>query len=782
MNKRYINKLDKSFNDIKYIKENIHLTDVISEYTTLKRYGPVLKGLCPLHHESNPSFVVYERTHSFYCYGCKAGGDIFDFMIGVTHWDFQRVKEALVTRFVLPLAKIQSRSVPREIKEVVEEAEKPKTIVMKSGMVIPPFDKSYLWSRTRELYMSVATEEIYTYTHEDGSVAGYVLFFINKNGEKVVIPVSLTEKLTQDEKGTEIVWGMCGMPSPKPLFNLQEIIKNVDKKPILIVEGERCAAKAKALLKDFVVTTWLGGANNVRQTNWEPLEPYEVFIWPDNDQSGKAAAEDISKYLPDVEILQIPKGKEKGWDIADAIKEGKTEKEISEFILSFRVEKQLEDPLKFDFDMPPGLLGELTRYILSASARPHPLLAIGGALSILSILSGQKYKTEDNIHPNMYVVTLANSGVGKSFVLTQIKKILPELQCKKLLGGNPASGAGLVSALDKRQGRMLIPIDELGHVLTGILGSSSDSCQNNLLQYFLKLFSDSDTYFTDIEYSDKKSENPTRIINKPILSIYGTSVPDNFYRAITSDSALDGFMARLLVLDGTDTMVVKRDRRFLEQDMPPELYEQLLALASDPINILADRTRFATDKMHLHDMGESYDFAPQPLPFDRNGQALLDAFSDKMQAISAEAEKDNVDPFKASLYKRGMEHASKVALLAKSHGHYIDEKAVAWAIRFVESAIDRFYNTAKNYVHGSEFEKQLKDVERYLAKQGTWVEKKQMLNRFRIKVKILHEILDNLIQADKVEFRKHTPKSRENDTPSMVEQWRLKSEKKIKKI
>jgi hypothetical protein len=36
-------------------------------------------GLCPLHHDHKPSFLVDPRKNLFYCYGCGRGGDVIRF-------------------------------------------------------------------------------------------------------------------------------------------------------------------------------------------------------------------------------------------------------------------------------------------------------------------------------------------------------------------------------------------------------------------------------------------------------------------------------------------------------------------------------------------------------------------------------------------------------------------------------------------------------------------------------------------------------------------------------
>ncbi|MCP6718961.1 MAG: CHC2 zinc finger domain-containing protein [Patescibacteria group bacterium] len=44
----------------------------------LKKSGSKLVGLCPLHNEKTPSFFVYLKNNSFYCYGCGVGGNVIN--------------------------------------------------------------------------------------------------------------------------------------------------------------------------------------------------------------------------------------------------------------------------------------------------------------------------------------------------------------------------------------------------------------------------------------------------------------------------------------------------------------------------------------------------------------------------------------------------------------------------------------------------------------------------------------------------------------------------------
>jgi len=46
----------------------------------LKRSGNVLIGLCPLHNEKHPSFCIYTKTNTCWCYGCNKGGNTITFV------------------------------------------------------------------------------------------------------------------------------------------------------------------------------------------------------------------------------------------------------------------------------------------------------------------------------------------------------------------------------------------------------------------------------------------------------------------------------------------------------------------------------------------------------------------------------------------------------------------------------------------------------------------------------------------------------------------------------
>ena len=70
------------------IKQSIDLVSIISESVQLKRSGRRLMGLCPFHSEKHPSFCVDPEKQLFYCHGCGAGGDVFNFVMKLHNYSF----------------------------------------------------------------------------------------------------------------------------------------------------------------------------------------------------------------------------------------------------------------------------------------------------------------------------------------------------------------------------------------------------------------------------------------------------------------------------------------------------------------------------------------------------------------------------------------------------------------------------------------------------------------------------------------------------------------------
>jgi DNA primase len=80
------------------IRRKVGILEVISSHVTLRRAGRSYKGLCPFHSEKTPSFTVDPERGFFYCFGCHAGGDVFDFVMRIGSMPFREALKDLADR------------------------------------------------------------------------------------------------------------------------------------------------------------------------------------------------------------------------------------------------------------------------------------------------------------------------------------------------------------------------------------------------------------------------------------------------------------------------------------------------------------------------------------------------------------------------------------------------------------------------------------------------------------------------------------------------------------
>lgn len=79
-----------------YAKSDI--VDVISGYTTLGEKSGRYWGLCPFHHEKTPSFSADRDKQLYYCFGCKQGGNVTNFLMKIENVSFSEAVELLAKR------------------------------------------------------------------------------------------------------------------------------------------------------------------------------------------------------------------------------------------------------------------------------------------------------------------------------------------------------------------------------------------------------------------------------------------------------------------------------------------------------------------------------------------------------------------------------------------------------------------------------------------------------------------------------------------------------------
>ena len=90
---------------IEQIKERVDIVELIAAKVQLRKTGRSFVGFCPFHQNTKtPAFTVYPETQSFHCFGCKASGTAFDFVMRTEGLEFREALELLAQRTGIELA------------------------------------------------------------------------------------------------------------------------------------------------------------------------------------------------------------------------------------------------------------------------------------------------------------------------------------------------------------------------------------------------------------------------------------------------------------------------------------------------------------------------------------------------------------------------------------------------------------------------------------------------------------------------------------------------------
>ena len=94
-------RFDDTFVD--QLRSSIGILDLVGGYVRLDKKGKDHAALCPFHSEKTPSFLVSESKQIFKCFGCGAGGDIFQFIMLIENMTFPESIEHLAESHGIPI-------------------------------------------------------------------------------------------------------------------------------------------------------------------------------------------------------------------------------------------------------------------------------------------------------------------------------------------------------------------------------------------------------------------------------------------------------------------------------------------------------------------------------------------------------------------------------------------------------------------------------------------------------------------------------------------------------
>lgn len=358
----------------------------------------------------------------------------------------------------------------------------------------------------------------------------------------------------------------------------------------------------------------------------------------------------------------------------------------------------------------PGLVGAFVRYCEETCFLRQPVLALAAGLCLQGVLAGRKVIECFGNRPNIYCLGVAESGTGKEHARMLINRILGTAGGMSLAGlENPRSGSAMVREMVNAPAKLAL-IDELGRYLRFNKQVQTNGHQAEMIDYLLKLYSAGEGVWYGAQFADQKMRIE---IDRPSLSLYGTSVPGNLWENMTRDSVTDGVLSRMLVFSGED----HPERGPMDPNRP--VPQEILDHAKAWLN-------FGGGNLATTPVGQ----AEQVIPHTPDARQMAsDVLSEAFSAMSLRGAEER------ALASRVGQNACKLALIyacsRDPHSPVIDVEAVQWAYKLAKHLKSEMIRVVEDRLIESPFHRRQQVVVQWLRDAGGTVSMTEFNRRFK---------------------------------------------------
>jgi hypothetical protein len=391
----------------------------------------------------------------------------------------------------------------------------------------------------------------------------------------------------------------------------------------------------------------------------------------------------------------------------------------------------------------PGLVGDVAAWLTINNFYHQFAYSLAAALSFVGMLKAHQVATEEDARTNLLTIAVGPSGSGKSDPIKGLVELAREVGVSEQMLGEPASEQGLLKGLFDAKNKGLLPWDEIGLSFKGMFAPNAPAYKSGVIRVMMKLYTYADTVFYGSQYANHDGKIPRLDLVQPCLCLYGTTTADGIYGAFSSQEAINGFAARLLIFETHDYVSERHDRRKVA--VPPELIEGLKAVGGimDPSEgNLADVSILRT------------------VPYSADARRLVKEASLKFEKLKNEAILEKREG-EAAIWARAYEHSIKVALTVED-SQEITAKSVKWAIELIEHLSRNMIVAAGERMADNQTHAELNIVLRIIREaRGEWVSTKDLYTRTRSLPRFKRqEHLNQLIEEGTVEWREEETSGR----------------------
>ncbi|MCC2098873.1 MAG: PriCT-2 domain-containing protein, partial [Hyphomicrobiales bacterium] len=353
---------------------------------------------------------------------------------------------------------------------------------------------------------------------------------------------------------------------------------------------------------------------------------------------------------------------------------------------------------------PPGLVGDIAKWIEATARRSQPGLAVGAALALVGLACGRHIAGPTRAGTALYFLGLAPTGTGKDHPLKQIGRIMTAANLGHHLG--PSEFISLTAAINvlKKKPAAICAMDEFGDFMRRVYARKGSPHERAVTKILRSAWSANFDAFTTPEWAAIASET----IAAPHLSMFGVSTHEQFYSALEGGAASDGTLNRFTIIDGKTDPVDK------EPEMDPYVVPGRLA---DDLKIIYLRSGEMSAAMRLDPLANPADHGKLTILGWSSGaaQKLWTDYQRKCEGIMRS------EPERADFVVRSAEMAIRIATIVAA-GRFDDTVNVGdveFGIAMASASADMMMTGADEWMAENDHQARAQKVLRIIRQRGT---------------------------------------------------------------
>lgn len=406
------------------------------------------------------------------------------------------------------------------------------------------------------------------------------------------------------------------------------------------------------------------------------------------------------------------------------------------------VEPPLKPPVQIEAIYPPGLVGAIAQWIVATARRPQPELAIAAALGIVGTAAGRQFAGPTKSGTHLYILGLAPTASGKDHPMQMISRVMTAANLGLHVGPSEFISMPAVVNFIARKPLSVCAMDEFGSFMARINSKRASGFEGAISKVLRQMWSSSFAPYVTPEWAQKEMI----VVHSPSITIYGTSTPEQFYRAMEGASIEDGTLNRFLLVNGRDS-VAEVEPEWDAAKVPADIIRDIQLIYYRSGQMLAAARNDPHTDPAAHGVVRHLTWCPD------GAQECYKAFSAHIHALMA------ATPDHAALWGRTAEMALRIATIV-AIGRLEGDDSVRLAdlefgIAMATRSAEMMIAGAMEYMAENQNQADAQKILRIIRARGGMMKYRDLVQSLKnsIKPRDLRDILAFMAEAGTIERR-----------------------------